>query len=74
MQRLQYISPLAQVNAKRGSVVEGLDMKGRRASKHRRQSRFRRNTVVQAQLMAAPTYQPWFIDLISFLQVRAVIG
>eukprot|EP00056_Hartaetosiga_gracilis_P005497 m.85323 g.85323 ORF g.85323 m.85323 type:complete len:628 (+) comp12188_c0_seq1:148-2031(+) len=57
-----------EVNKRRGSLINA-GLANRRESKHRRQSKLRKNTLIAAQLEAMPSYRPVFIELICFLQV-----
>eukprot|EP00043_Microstomoeca_roanoka_P001193 m.31450 g.31450 ORF g.31450 m.31450 type:complete len:633 (+) comp10688_c0_seq5:273-2171(+) len=58
-----------QVNQHRKSVMAAGFQDLKKQTKHRRASRLRRDTLVQAQLEAMPTYQPVFIELLTFVQI-----
>ncbi|EGD75713.1 hypothetical protein PTSG_07830 [Salpingoeca rosetta] len=62
-----------QVNRNRQSVHAAGLADLRRKTKHRRVSRVRRDTLVQAQLEAMPTYSPIFIEIITFVQVLVFV-
>eukprot|EP00730_Choanoeca_flexa_P003670 TRINITY_DN11470_c1_g4_i1.p1 TRINITY_DN11470_c1_g4~~TRINITY_DN11470_c1_g4_i1.p1 ORF type:complete len:597 (+),score=131.65 TRINITY_DN11470_c1_g4_i1:75-1865(+) len=60
-----------EINKRRASVIEsGLkkDM-----TRHRRQSKYKRDTLVQAQLQALPEYRPIFIEALTLIQVIIMI-
>jgi hypothetical protein len=47
-------------------VDAGLD---EQTKKHRRQSKYQADTLVQAQLQALPEFRPYFIELLTLIQV-----
>lgn len=57
-----------QVNKRRASVRQ-IGMGAEEAEKHRRASRMKSDTLVQAQLKALPEYRPIFFEVLCLIQV-----